>query len=597
LTTESLGDLTTGLIAGEGETTFRQVVVSSSLNLSSSTIVADTILLNANVTTAESQDYYGAVTLTSDVTLQAAHGGIGLEGSVDSDNTARSLNLAVLDPIFLFTIDATVGASHPRNTLHITDAGLAKVSGSLAGVGQLIKDGGGTLALTNPRNGYSGTTQINSGTLDLQGFLVGSGGALSLGRGTILISTTHTGEIFNRPVVVPAGSNNVTISNLAAVSALGGTAVEVDGLATLTGNTLGNSTNGVQITGAATLTGNTLKHNQIAIRVNNGGQLTLGTGNVIQAGLQGQVGLLVSGPAAQLVGLTLNNTAFTGFAGAAGAFYVELTNGALQGPLLLDATHATFERTAGAALTTTAVQNTENQIHDYRVDSLVGLVLLQKGVIVGGQNLLIVGTDNADVINVNATSPADASVSLGNRSQRGLNVSQGRVIVFTLGGNDFVNITGSVPVEVHCGAGADTVLGGTGQNVLLGGPGNDILVGRGTADVLVGGGGHDTLLGLSGSDLLIAGTLNTGSLNPGVTPNYNTYAFLNEVRTEWLNGHHSTGPLLQALAVNGVSHVDTAANQCILIHSGGPSAFLYNRKGKYPDRIAGLTGVDADLGS
>jgi autotransporter-associated beta strand protein len=566
-------------------------------------LTAIEVSVNPDIPAEATVNINEAVTLTDSATFLelgvgngAAPANLTFGGTVDSGATAQNLTVTSVAGNSL-TFNGALGSSSALNVLTINDPGPAKITGSLAGAAQLVKDQAGTLALTSPGSPFTGTISINGSTLDLQGSLTGAGGIITLASGSTLTSTTKTGQIDNRTVVVPAGSSSVVISGLAQLSAAGGTAVEVDGSATLTGDTLSNSTNGVQVTGAASLTGDTFKNNQTAVRVNNGGQLLLGAGDVVQAGLPGQVGLLVSGPAAQLPNLTLNNTAFTGFAGAAGAFYIELTNGALQGPQFLDATHATFEGTAGAALTATALQNTENQIHDYRVDNLVGLVLLQKGVIVGGQNLLIVGTDNADFINVNATSPANVSVSMTNRSRGGLNVSQGRVIVFTLGGNDFVNITGSVPVEVHCGAGADTVLGGSGQDVLLGGPGNDFLVGRGMVDVLVGGGGHDILLGLSGSDLLIAGTLNTGSLNPGVTPNYNTYAFLDQVRTEWLNGHHSTGPLLQALVVNGVSHVDTAANQSIIIHSGGPSAFLYNRKGKYPDRIAGLTGLDADLGS
>jgi autotransporter-associated beta strand protein len=593
LTTEPLDDLTTGLIAGEGETTFRQVVVSSNLNMGDITIFADTILLNANVTTAQTQDYYGAVTLTSNVTLQAAHGGIGLTGSVDSDNTARSLNLAVLDPIFLFTIDASVGASHPLNTLHITDAGLVTLSGALAGVGQLIKDGGGTLALTNPRNGYSGTTRINSGTLDLQGALTGAGGPLLLGPGTTLTSTNHTGVIFNRPVVVPAGSNNVTISNLGAASALGGTAVEVDGSATLTGDTLGASTNGVQITGTATLTGNTLKYNQIAVRVNNGGQLTLGTGNVIQAGLpgpQGLHGLLIMGPAARLLGLTLSNTSFSGFGATPGAYYVELRNQAEQGPQIIDATHATFEGTAGASLSNTALQKVENQLYDYHVDSGVGLLQLKKGgVFAAGPNLTIFGTDGPDTINVNTSNAAQVTVSGSFGSiQDSFDVRQGRVIVFTLGGKDVVNITGAVDTEVHCGAGGDTVYGGFGHDILIGGTGNDTLIGRGTADVLIGGGGQDVLLAMGGQDILIAGSLNAG---------YNTYNFLNQLRAEWLDTSNTTKAMLHDLAANGVNHPDLPSEKCLLSHSGGgPSAFVYRKKGTNTDKAYGLTGNDTDLG-
>src|SRR5262249_39908969 len=152
---------------------------------------------------------------------------------------------------------------------------------------------------------------------------------------------------------------------------------------------------------------------------------------------------------------------------------------------------------------------------------------LKKGVVVGGPNLLVIGTDGADTINVNASNPANVSVSSTfGPPQGGFDVRQGRVIVFALGGNDTVNITGAVETEVHGGAGNDLILGGTGKNLLFGDAGNDTIQGRGTADVLVGGGGQDVLTATGGQDILIAGSLNAG---------FNTYDYLSQVRHEWLD--------------------------------------------------------------
>jgi Ca2+-binding RTX toxin-like protein len=51
------------------------------------------------------------------------------------------------------------------------------------------------------------------------------------------------------------------------------------------------------------------------------------------------------------------------------------------------------------------------------------------------------------------------------------------------------------PVEVHGGAGDDSLTGGDGHEVLDGGDGNDSVDGRGGSDVVLGGAGDDTVMG------------------------------------------------------------------------------------------------------
>jgi Ca2+-binding RTX toxin-like protein len=53
----------------------------------------------------------------------------------------------------------------------------------------------------------------------------------------------------------------------------------------------------------------------------------------------------------------------------------------------------------------------------------------------------------------------------------------------------------SVPVEVHGGAGNDTLTGGDERDVLDGGDGNDTVDGAGGSDVVQGGAGDDTVMG------------------------------------------------------------------------------------------------------
>ena len=66
-------------------------------------------------------------------------------------------------------------------------------------------------------------------------------------------------------------------------------------------------------------------------------------------------------------------------------------------------------------------------------------------------------------------------------------------------GNDIFSVNfdmpTSVPVEVHGGAGNDTLTGGDERDVLDGGDGNDTVDGAGGSDVVQGGAGDDTVMG------------------------------------------------------------------------------------------------------
>src|SRR5262249_39698935 len=155
-----------------------------------------------------------------------------------------------------------------------------------------------------------------------------------------------------------------------------------------------------------------------------------------------------------------------------------------QGPELIDGSAATFEGTAGASLSGAALQNVESRIYDYHVDPTVGLIVLKKGVVIGGRNLLVIGTDGHDVINVHARNLASVFVTTNFGPAQGpFDVRQGRVIVFALGGNDGVYISGAPEAEVHGGTGNDSIQGGTGHDILFGDAGNDTILARGTADV------------------------------------------------------------------------------------------------------------------
>jgi Ca2+-binding RTX toxin-like protein len=85
----------------------------------------------------------------------------------------------------------------------------------------------------------------------------------------------------------------------------------------------------------------------------------------------------------------------------------------------------------------------------------------------------------------------------------------------TLGdGDDQLAMTGNAAVEVHAGAGNDTIQTGDGDDILRGedgedslssGEGNDTLIGAAGNDALAGGGGDDSLQSGTGNDDLAGG--------------------------------------------------------------------------------------------
>ena len=100
------------------------------------------------------------------------------------------------------------------------------------------------------------------------------------------------------------------------------------------------------------------------------------------------------------------------------------------------------------------------------------------------------------VVNINGT-----VLSYDNNTTKQIQINTG-------GGNDSVNVSGDVKVQllVDGGEGNDNLNGGKGNDILLGGPGNDTINGREGKDIAIGGGGQDNLTGDQEEDILIGGT-------------------------------------------------------------------------------------------
>jgi uncharacterized delta-60 repeat protein len=124
----------------------------------------------------------------------------------------------------------------------------------------------------------------------------------------------------------------------------------------------------------------------------------------------------------------------------------------------------------------------------------------------GATVLAIGGTNSDDAIAVGtATGGVEAllnSVSLG------VFAPSRSIVVFAGGGNDDVQVAGSVSLSawLHGGDGNDRLKGGGGPDVLLGQIGDDLLVGGAGRDLLIGGLGADRIVGNSDDDIIIGGT-------------------------------------------------------------------------------------------
>jgi Ca2+-binding RTX toxin-like protein len=136
------------------------------------------------------------------------------------------------------------------------------------------------------------------------------------------------------------------------------------------------------------------------------------------------------------------------------------------------------------------------------------------GVLVIGGNIYVVGTNNADNITVtigSGTTTPQVKVQFGTTTlgtyTLGSDLTQNRVVIYGLDGNDTIRVVGTRNAEIHGGDGNDTITGGSGTDVIYGEGGDDTIDGGAGNDVLVGGVGRDTLIGNAGDNIMMAGDL------------------------------------------------------------------------------------------
>lgn len=158
-----------------------------------------------------------------------------------------------------------------------TQGNTGTLDGILSGTGELIKDGSGTLVLTNAGNSYSGNTFIKDGTLRLSGAGWITGDVTNLGTFEFANSGDHdfAGVISGTGSIIQSGAGTTTLSGQNAYS--GGTSITAGALAINEDDNLG--TGGLNIANNATLrlkSSFALNH---TIELNGGGTIDTGANN------------------------------------------------------------------------------------------------------------------------------------------------------------------------------------------------------------------------------------------------------------------------------------------------------------------------------
>ncbi len=203
-----------------------------------------------------------ANTFTGNVSLYQGFLGIAADGSLG--NSANVLNLDVSDGVngglvFLnngTTVARKINSNFPTRIV-VSGTNSDTISGVIAGVGGIYKDGTGTLTISNPTNTVAGSVNVLNGTL-----VVGASGAVPSGANitvsagaTFSFGSSGLGGVGYGTVTLnggtlrdPAGNGTFNIVNQIVTGPAGGT---VDYTGATNANALGVTT-GITINGNST---------------------------------------------------------------------------------------------------------------------------------------------------------------------------------------------------------------------------------------------------------------------------------------------------------------------------------------------------------
>ncbi len=377
----------------------------------------------------------------------------------------------------------------------------------ISGTGALVKDGAGTLTLTNA-NTYSGATTINAGTLQ-----IGSGGTTG--------SITGAGGVTNNASLAYNRSDNITVGY--AISGTG--SVVKDGAGTLT------------LSGANTYSGGTTLNSGTLV-INSGGALGGGTltalnGTTVSLTTSAGNGNAITLSGTNAVVALTSNQASVGYTGA-----------------FTGTSDQTLQINSGNVVN---MNGTSRQFADFTgtVNILAGGSVADRS----SSTVWVNGGDNT-LFNVDGTMSSrnggnwalggltgSGTLTMGNAGSVGIGLN------YTIGARNDVQNTFSGVIQdndtasgktvsltkVGTGiltlAGANTYTGTTtisGGTLALGSSGSlasTAIINNGTFDVSQVSGGYTVGSGqtLGGSGTVIGATLINGALNPGNSPGVLTF--------------------------------------------------------------------------
>ncbi|WP_198291200.1 autotransporter-associated beta strand repeat-containing protein [Ancylobacter sp. FA202] len=270
-------------------------------------------------------------------------------------------------------------------------------SGVLAGTGGLDKDGTGTLTLSGA-NTYTGTTQVNGGTLAVNGSVAGDiyvyDAATLAGSGTVtqtvhvlsggtLAGVQPTGLTMGALDMQSGANMDVTLG-----SSTGGGVFTVNGDVTLDGtlNVTPASEFGIGIYRIVNYTG-TLTDNGMEV-----GTIAGGLEGGVQTSVAGQVNLYVEDPNSPILFWNGSNTTATqSVLGGTGTWtagtQTNWINASGTIPRAWNDGFAVFQSTPG----TVTIDNTDGQV------SATGLQFVDSGYVVSGDALALSGDDRATI--------------------------------------------------------------------------------------------------------------------------------------------------------------------------------------------------------
>jgi autotransporter-associated beta strand protein len=176
----------------------------------------------------------------------------GTSGFLALDNGANQVSIIVTSGGNTISSDVSIDSATAVAAV-AADASLT-VSGSIGGVGGLVKSGAGTVDLTNVANGYDGGTTLAGGTLGFSALGSLGDGDLSFDGGTLRYNAGNTADISAKVVtlainggVIDTNGNDVTLAN--AIGNGGAGALTKAGSGTLTLQGANSHTGPTSVTG------------------------------------------------------------------------------------------------------------------------------------------------------------------------------------------------------------------------------------------------------------------------------------------------------------------------------------------------------------